>query len=250
MPKYPNFAFEFIFRGIDTYSEKIYSTTEQLTARIQNLIDNEFTSYLNNDKLCTVINELYKVMPNTTCQYLYSRLYGKFDTIKDVYSQTDKKTKQLFTRLLMRSNNKAKYSNLAQIFGFIASQYGYDRSKYKETIRNGSRLLYRIFNEDKIDISGITYDISFTDKLNLLIGGVLFTMRNDRAHGDGISSFKSSLASLKTYAHNYYCFLCCYIFLTLIMEEFSESNEEKLTANFKDNITRFSEIFGNKILKQ
>lgn len=248
LPNYPNFAFEFVFKAVDIYSEKLYATIPQLTQRLQNLVDYEMTNLSSNTDFFNVIEKLFKEIPNSTCQYLYARLLDEYDDSKSIYDQNGK-CKQIIGRLVKRGNDVNQYSDLAKILEYACKKYKYDPDNYSGSIRKGSRFIFNIFTKEEINIDDAIIKVNLSDKLNLWINGILFTMRNDRAHGDGISSFKSSLTSLKTYAHNYFCFLSVYIFLSAMLEPTKVVNEETL-SNFTNNIESYSLLFGNKVINE
>jgi tetratricopeptide (TPR) repeat protein len=248
LPNYPNFAFEFVFKAVDIYSEKLYATIPQLTQRLQNLVDCEMTILSSNTDFLKVVEKLFKEIPNSTCQYLYARLLDEYDESKAIYDQSGK-CKQIIGRLVKRGNDVNQYSNLAKILEYACKKYKYDPDNYSGSIRKGSRFIFNVFTKEEINIDGGIVKVNSSDKLNLWINGILFTMRNDRAHGDGISSFKSSLTSLKTYAHNYFCFLSVYIFLSAMLEPTKVVNEETL-SNFTNNIESYSLLFGKKVINE
>jgi len=103
---------------------------------------------------------------------------------------------------------------LAKILEYACKNYKFESHNYNDTIRKESN----IFIKNEINIGSELGKVNFSNKLNLWINGILFTMRNDREHGDEISLFKSSLTSLKIYAHNYFCFLSAYILLSSMVE--------------------------------
>lgn len=247
-PNYPNFAFEFIFKAIDLYSEKLYSGTSQLTQRLQSIVDNEMNTLILNNEYLKMVEKLFEKIPNSTCQYLYTRLLEEYDDSQSIYHQNGK-CKQILTRLIKRGNDTSRYSDLAKVLEYAFKNYKFDSNNYADSIRKGSRFLFNIFTESEIDIGSEVIKVNPVDKLNLWANGVLFTMRNDRAHGDGISSFKSSLTSLKTYAHNYFCFLSVYILLSSMIEP-NQVTQAATLINFERNIESFSSLFGNKILKK
>ncbi len=247
--EHPNFSFDFLFIAIDTYSDSIYSNIN-ITERLQIISDSCINNSFSYPGIQNVFNLLYKYMPNSTCQFLYSCIFESYNMTNDIMQQNGV-NKQIIGRIFKRNSGGVVYNqNFADLFSKIALKYGYDYNNYSNSIRKGSRLIYQIFNKSLINIDNNNYSITDGNKLTLLICGILYTMRNDSMHGDGISSFKSSLAGLKTYAHNYYCFLCEYIILTLLIYPVDTTNEQILCNNFSDNIKRYHDIFKNKIIKE
>ena len=82
-------------------------------------------------------------------------------------------------------------------------------------------------------ISGIkTYEkLEEYKRLWFMMGGVLYTARNERFHGDNFSHFKSSLSSIKTYGHFYYLLLFTYSLLWTVMLRLS------LKSGYPDFVT-------------
>ena len=236
MPRNPNFAFQFIFKGIDIYSNSLFGGN--FTNRLQNISTGFLFDLLNkNEKFKSVFNNLYGCMPNTTCKYLYSRLYKDYNQQEGFNGQSSNLTRQLLSRLKIDSDQ-----NMEILLENIFLKYRYDC----KSIREGSRLIYKIFNSAEINLNSYeNFQILELYKLRLLICGILYTMRNDNIHGSSISSFKSSKSTLKTYAHSYYCFLSSYIVLTLLLVNDHDKFEEELINNFNYNIN----IFKNILLK-
>jgi hypothetical protein len=221
LPLKPNQAFEYFFRALDNYSGYKFSIKSNVTLKLQRVSSVIADNMQSNSDLKTVIYEAFKNMPQSTCQYLYARLFKEYNIGLDICSQKGENI-QLIKRLLEVSSCKdpstkkitytIKNENMRKTIEYLANEYGYCENHYAETIRKGSRFLYRIFNDSTIDIEdteGKVETITITDKMKieLLIHGIIYTMRNDIFHGANISSFKSSNTSMKTYAHNHYVML-------------------------------------------
>ncbi|MDG4850923.1 hypothetical protein, partial [Peribacillus frigoritolerans] len=170
----------------------------------------------------------------------------------------------------------------------IYNKFNYNPQEF-EKIRNGSRLLNRLFGcknscndkcsdeckgkcggisfelseiESKLDVNlregnKVTIDISternykieLEDELNFLINGILYTFRNERAHGAVFSPFRSSKATIKTYAHSNFCFLAAYVLLLILMSKndgYKMSNKY-VVENITQNIDLFQKLYGREL---
>jgi len=126
----------------------------------------------------------------------------------------------------------------------------YDYSNIEER-RKGSRFLYRLLKGDELNIDGEIIKADFDQKLNFLINGILYTFRNDRAHGGIISPFRSSKATMKTYAHCSFCFLTGYYLLLALIHFRSDKLilTTELKRNYSDNLKMYKELYGRNLVR-
>jgi hypothetical protein len=96
---------------------------------------------------------------------------------------------------------------------------------------------------DVLDLSIKENLLSWDKKLHILIDSCLTTYRHERAHGSAFSPFKSGKASMKTYAHAYYCAIIAYAALLSLISLHSEDIlkdediiiwSEKISKNYRD----------------
>ncbi len=236
MPQYPNFAFEFLFKAFDTFSKSRYED-DNITIRIKKVIDNILINQISiSSHLEIAINNLLKSMPSKTLQFLYIRL---FQTIPN----------QVYKRIITDQDNKINHHRKT-ILDQIYAKYGCSYNNYSEGIRQGSRLLDKIFKQDSIILNDNTINILKEDKLHLLISGILYTMRNDMMHGNSMSPSKSSKASLDVYKHSYFCFLATYYLLMLIITDALYDNDAavliKLSTSLNENLNNYIKLFNIK----
>lgn len=252
MPKHPNFAFDFIFRAFDNYSGNLFNENT-IKGSLQKSIDRWADIIEQNPKIKTLFNKLLENIPQITCQYLYSRVFKEYD---DTKPPEDPSQGLLLKRLLkVEKNNRQWVVNdpkMKQVLELSYKKFGFDENEYATTIRKGSRFFYVYFNSNTVKLpitatSDIKLNIETVDKLHLLVNGILYTMRNDRAHGASSSSFKSSMASLRTYAHNHFCFISIYFLLHLLMIDTTSSEVETLINVMNLNINSYA-VFYKDIL--
>ncbi|MEW9671320.1 hypothetical protein [Ammoniphilus sp. 3BR4] len=258
MPLHPNFAFDFIFRAFDNYSGNLFSVST-LKDKLERSIDTWERIIENNEQVKSLFNKLLEHIPQITCQYLYSRIFKNFDGTKPAEEQSQGELGLLLFRLLRieklnRNNFIIHDTKMKEIIELAFIKFGFNEQNYSDTIRKGSRFFYRYFNKDLVKLpSGENgnekdFTIETRDKLHLLVNGILFTMRNDRAHGASSSSFKSSKASLRTYAHNHFCFMTIYFLLHLLMIDQRSSEIGVLTNVMNRNVDGYLEFY-NGILE-
>lgn len=256
MPLHPNFAFDFIFRAFDNYSGNLFNQST-LNAKLEKSID-EWTRVIEkNEQVKMVFNKLLNHIPQTSSQYLYSRIFKDYDGTKPAEEQNPGELVFLLKRLLSiqklsRNTFIVHNTKMKQILELTFEKFGFDQRDYGNSIRKGSRFFFKCFTTDLVKLPDDETEIEFTietrDKLNLLVNGILYTMRNDRAHGASSSSFKSRKASLRTYAHNHFCFMAIYFLVHLLM--ISQTSELSLLANFMDrNVDSYVEFYEGILVK-
>ncbi|WP_371017749.1 hypothetical protein [Pseudalkalibacillus sp. JSM 102089] len=276
LPNRPDLSFDFIWRIIDTYSSEVFPGLHGKDT-INKCIKQIWTPAIeNNAILKEAIDSLFLNIPVQSCKYLFKRLYENFDEQEDLVKQSHKDTRQLIGRLVGFNGGKIENDKIARILVEINDKYGYTPHTPAE-IRKGSMLFYRLFDwndnldeisfgkreyETELDIKLKTehqieidlkskrgYKIDLEDKLNILINGILYTFRNDRAHGAVFSPFRSSMASLKTYAHSNFCFLAAYILLLILMSNNNEykMKNESVVENITQNIYLFQKLYGREL---
>lgn len=240
MPYHPNFSFQFIFSGLDYFSNHIYS--HNITSNLKCLIADLILLVQENSKVQDIVDALYKVLPVNTSQYLYQCLYGNATNSTRVQ-----------TRVCTDENNSL-INDHKKIIDLIYTKYGFNTENYSESIRKGSLLYRKMFIQGTVEISGQSIVISDKLRLYLLLCGVIYSLRNDAMHGSSMSSTKSSLTSPERYASNYYCFLTTYtlLMIMLIMKSITDPMEQnkkyiELKNATLENVQKFKLLFGSHI---
>lgn len=240
MPLKPNFAFTFVFSGLDYYAKAQYSSNT--TCSLKSLVEDILSLSVVNNDVKTVLAELYSVFPINAALYLYKCLCSQSNHNSNVRKRvtTDKAN--------------APIAAHEHIVDAIYNQYGYNSSQYNESIRQAAMLYRKVFMNDNLTIGGNSEVISDSFRLYLLILGFVYSLRNDAMHGSGMSSTKSSKTSPERYALNYYAFLSTYtIFIFLLIMKSSLTDAEKnqkyeeLRLNTVDNIDCMKKLFGSHI---
>lgn len=241
MPYHPNFSFQFIFSGLDYFTNKLYS--KNTTSNLKHTIADLVALIQQNADIKRTLDSLFEVLPVNTSLYLYQCLYGNSGHNSNVKNR------------VCTDQNNSRIPNHDSITNLVFSQYGYDPANYNNgLIRNGALLYRKMFVLDTVEINGQSITISNELRLYLLLCGVIYSLRNDALHGSSMSSTKSSLTSPERYASNYYCFLTTYtvLMIMLIMKTITDPmNQSKKYLELKnttlENVQNFKLLFGNHI---
>lgn len=241
MPYHPNFSFQFIFSGLDYFTNKLYS--KNTTSNLKHTIADLVALIQQNADIKRTLDSLFEVLPVNTSLYLYQCLYGNSGHNSNVKNR------------VCTDQNNSRIPNHDSITNLVFSKYGYDPANYNNgLIRNGALLYRKMFVLDTVEINGQSITISNELRLYLLLCGVIYSLRNDALHGSSMSSTKSSLTSPERYASNYYCFLTTYtvLMIMLIMKTITDPmNQSKKYLELKNttlvNVQNFKLLFGNHI---
>ena len=241
MPYHPNFSFQFIFSGLDYFTNKLYS--KNTTSNLKHTIADLVALIQQNADIKRTLDSLFEVLPVNTSLYLYQCLYGNSGHNSNVKNR------------VCTDQNNSRIPNHDSITNLVFSKYGYDPANYNNgLIRNGALLYRKMFVLDTVEINVQSITISNELRLYLLLCGVIYSLRNDALHGSSMSSTKSSLTSPERYASNYYCFLTTYtvLMIMLIMKTITDPmNQSKKYLELKnttlENVQNFKLLFGNHI---
>lgn len=241
MPYHPNFSFQFIFSGLDYFTNKLYS--KNTTSNLKHTIADLVALIQQNADIKRTLDSLFEVLPVNTSLYLYQCLYGNSGHNSNVKNR------------VCTDQNNSRIPNHDSITNLVFSKYGYYPANYNNgLIRNGALLYRKMFVLDTVEINGQSITISNELRLYLLLCGVIYSLRNDALHGSSMSSTKSSLTSPERYASNYYCFLTTYtvLMIMLIMKTITDPmNQSKKYLELKnttlENVQNFKLLFGNHI---
>ena len=248
MPYHPNFAFTFIFSAIDYYAKSKYPNPipkgKPNTTISFKLMINDFLDLSNgNNDVKDVLETLFFTVPASANFYLYKCLHSGLDP-----------TNKSYNRVITDVNNNVILNRKSIVDGIYA-KYGYDTTNYDYSIRQSALLYRKIFKTNTIQLDGSTIAIDNALRLNLLLLGIIYSLRNDSLHGSAMSSTKSSKTTPERYAFNYYCYLATYTLLMVLL--ISKSNfinqvdksqkYEELKKVTTTNMNNFRELFRNHI---
>lgn len=79
--------------------------------------------------------------------------------------------------------------------------------------RKAGGLIRKVLLGQSVTLNGNGYQLTASDRLRLFVCALLPNIRNERFHGLTFSSYRSSAAKMKNYAHGYFVFLIAYFLL-------------------------------------
>lgn len=232
MPRRPDIAFDACFRVIDHIGAPLFPK-KGLTGVAQGLPSRLQAADTSNWQ--AIVDHLTQSMPLRTLEYLAKRL------------------------LHAPTNNEYLHKRAAHAFG--ASFYGEFLNKFApaapagqppmpiadETIKKASLLLKLYLSGKKGTGSNATFHsaLDLTKQSNVpdlrrrtevLLSLLLFMTRNERAHGNTISPFRTSKATISRYQSYYFIMIVGYVFsLSLLHLQFQVCDFEKILLGCIEN---------------
>lgn len=253
LPLKVDLSFDFSWKGLELYMGQAYlkhkgQSTSNVTDLIKYANKHYWKSLLNkNSTLKNQFKNLIKLIPSQSYEYLGKRALEN-------YSPLNPKANALYTRIALTNGNKELViDNLLQHL-----YYKYGNPSTAEITRKVGRIFYKLLFGDTINLPDIndsnreiSFFLSFDQKMDLVINGLLYTFRNERFHGNTFSPFKSSQASLKTYSHAHYMFLWTYFLvnLTKLYLRNTSINIKEIIDNNNLNISAFKDLYGIHLKK-
>lgn len=114
--------------------------------------------------------------------------------------------------------------------------------------RKAARLLLLAMRGETVDLRGARLELTANDRVLVLVSGLLFGLRNVRAHGAVPSPFTSSAASLRTFTLPYYAFVITYyLYMTTAFRRGhlgSHVTSAELSANLLENLAAARDVMG------
>ncbi|MCC2327140.1 hypothetical protein [Bacillus wiedmannii] len=249
LPLRPDLAFDSLWKSLEsfvTYIDRMNNpgsttNTTDLLKQYVSKWENQITS---NSYLSFLSNELYQSMPVQVYEYIVKKSLSEFDPTVPF-----KDNGQSYKRMALIS------PNINNLLGALSGIFGYGNLTGKNT-RDAAMLLNRLYcrKSDEEDITipkGSTnvYEINKLEKLSLIVNGLLYTYRNDRFHANAFSPFKSSKATIKTYAFAHFAFLFTYYLVLLLFHEDNPSDFKlsDIYSNVNYNLDLFITIYGRHL---
>ncbi|MDD2895465.1 MAG: hypothetical protein PHG81_05535 [Aliarcobacter sp.] len=229
LPLRPDFAFDNIWKALDAEFFVIQNELNQNnTSRFDAFID----EILINVNVSTAFIKYLNVIPEQTCKYAAKRIIES--SLKENNNQET---------LYRRAQSSLSESFINE---FVNK---YPPSSNKKPIagdlRNAGKLLKKVFNKEKISLNGVDYTFNDNSLIKFLLKIVLANYRNERFHGAVFSPFRSSTATLDTYAHAYFLFHLSYALLldVFLYREYEVTTIEEVNKYIDKNIDIYSKLF-------
>lgn len=194
-------------------------------------LDNQSEHNANLDRLLSII-------PAQSCEYLAKRIFQHWQS-------TQWNEQRLWNRLASPPGHRPA---VADFLTRVAKKY--NAPTFADGDRRKAAMLIRLaLSGAQVQVEGATILLPRSERISFLINALLYTYRNDRFHGNMQPPFKSSISTLKTYAHAHYCFLWAhflFLFLTTIGPPVL-AQHRLIAANISHNIGAFSNLYGSHI---
>ena len=181
-------------------------------------------------------------LPSQACVFLYDRLmddFGMFGNLR--YPKHSPRAR------LVNEATTALNSEVTDLVKVLEARYG--RLGTPSTDRKGAMFLRKCLHGDEMEI-GEPRKLKLTTRarMHLTTSGLLYTLRNERIHGQSFSPFISSAATIKTYTPTHYAFIVAYAslhstWLRLFPSDLSFSAVD-LEENVQQNLARAVKIYG------
>lgn len=251
LPHRPDLAFDFIWRAIDFLTKQIAIERSLSTNNDKEIlkaaVDIVWPAYFeSNPQIKNCLLSLLQNIPIQSCEYLFKRIYSDYDE-----SKPNNPNKEV-SRLVGFDGGVTRNLIAKKVIESVKLKFSYDAS---ESRRKGSYFFYKYINGNPltlaVDGTEETLEADLRASLNFTINGILYTFRNDRAHGGVFSPFRSSKSTLRTYAHSSFCFLFGYYLLLALIHSRDNStiHEEDLINNYNLNIELYKTLYGRNLKK-
>lgn len=254
LPKRPDAAFDSLYKVIDQNLE-VFSQPN--ISRMRATVDTFFDAAPN---YWAAITELLSAkIPQQSADYAASRILGCHIESNPPHSDQMKKRAE-------RSLGSRRYKQFCDKYLVANPQAPNLFDLPYQNRRNAGRLMGLMFRQTAplsnpkatsaagtllLDLSIRANILSPREKLLSLMEICLSTYRHERFHGEAFSPFRSSKASLKTYAHAYYMLMVSYV-IVLGMLQSQGKGGLSISAVYdvaKESMNRFSSFFA-KVLDE
>lgn len=236
LPLRPDFSFDQIWRALDAEFFRVKSIpgTSVNQSRFS-----AFSLHITNSNLTSKSHhKLAAHIPLQTCEYLAKRILESTSTPNEHSDAFIKRVKNTLGAGLL-SDIHIKYDS-----GWLTP------NKRAETQRKLGGLLKIIISGRPVTVGANAYHFSADEISQLMISTILPQFRNERFHGNVRPPFRSSKATLKTYAHAYFLFIYAYSLMceVFLYRQFGVTQPADVVAYTNGNVDRFVKVFGDQLL--
>lgn len=235
LPLRPDFSFDQIWKALDAEffrlkaSPGTSSSQSRFSVFSAHILASSFTS-----------NSHYTLaahIPLQTCEFFAKRI---LDSVANPNEHSEAFTKRVENTLGvgLLSDIHIKYDNEWLV-----------PDKRAGTQRKLGGLLKLIIAGKQVALGTNNYQLSADQVDRLMISTILPQFRNERFHGSVRPPFRSSKATLKTYAHAYFLFIYAYSLMCEIFlyREFGVVQSADVLATTNENLNRFLQVFGDQV---
>lgn len=234
LPLRPDFSFEQVWKALDAEFFRLKSSlgTAPNLSRFS-----AFATHVASSQLTSKSHYALAVsVPLQTCEFLAKRI---LDSKSNPNEHSD--------AFIKRVKNSLGESMLADIHSKYDSNWLAPK-KRAETQRKLGGLIKLILAGKPVLVENNNYQLSSSQVAQFIISTVLPQFRNERFHGNVRPPFRSSTATLKTYAHAYFIFIYAYALLceVFLYRGFGVVQPQNVIAATQNNLNRFIQVLGDQ----
>ena len=235
LPSRPDIAFDSAWKAFELETKVHYPGKDSrwITPRLYHYAPN-----INPE----LIRALTASIPMQTCEHIYKILVT--NNLRHISSGADSRINTLLTS----NDNAAKFIN------YLRSRYTKDTDIER---RKGAALVRKALQGEKIILdksyksdkskNSQSFTLNEASRSQIIILLYLWTIRNDRYHGDSFSPFISSTANARTFASIFYAFLVTYYLITWFWTnerpQVILGNIDTIIGSADQNLTNLSKLF-------
>lgn len=179
-----------------------------------------------------------KEIPFQSCEYLFKKIALDGHFTPEVTGKIGKRT------LCRNGNPPVVLPNLQKLFDHLAKNFSVNEHSQ---VRDAASLLRKAIRQKEVDVGFGKIKLTDKDVHVLLVCALTYTFRNDRTHAELFAPFRSSSATLKTYAHCWFMTLLAHCLLLTIIE--NSIPEAKIGCMIRENselnLAAFKKLFGD-----
>ena len=209
------------------------------------------------------------------CLNYLSVLYAPDETIPDDFNlMFEPESNNIKFRFEQALNQEKEYEpdKKAHLFDMFVKQYFNDEYYGKvnskdytayQTISKAALCLRKIINGDSIKLKytpkdaeplEVAFDsLEMSKRIEFVLGVVLYTIRNNRFHGDNTPLFKSSASNASTYYSMYYCLIATYGMFWILLHKHLKDNSldefvtiDSICKSINESLDRLKTTLTNK----
>lgn len=234
LPLRPDFAFDQIWKALDAefFRLKKIPGTPANQSRFT-----VFATKIANDPLCSKSHHsLASHTPLQTCEYFAKRILDSTANPNEHSEQFIKRVEQTLGAALL-ADIHAKYDSAWLTPATKAS-----------TQRKLGGLIKIILSGRQVTVGAGVYQLNNDEIARLLISTILPQFRNERFHGSVRPPFRSSSATLKSYAHAYFLLLYAYSLMceVFLYRSFNVTQSPNVVAATQRNLNLFLLVLGDQ----
>lgn len=246
LPLRPDHAFDWIWRSFEYLTSHAIGGQGNLTNELRSTVCPAVDGFFSSDQdVSDAFFELTTKIPFQTCEYLLKRICesGPYSFTAGQQNPLSSYAKRL---LFANGNPPVVSTSLQSVLEFLSKSYDYKKASDR---RNGASLLRRVIRLEKVSLHSSVVQLTKSEVLFFLVSGLGYAFRNDRAHAKSIAPFRSSAASITTYAHCWFMFLLFYNMTFSLLHTPSSPLilTGPLAVNFRKNNAAYSQLFGDYI---